>query len=101
MNVQYSKSFRKTVEKLSGKYMEAVRNMILEVKRLDTVGMLTDCKKLTGFDHIYRIRVGGYRAFFLFKVLDDTVYFEYFVSRGEAYNKEYTDKLRNKDKQND
>ena len=48
--------------------------------------------------NLYRIRVGGYRAFFLFKVINNTVYFEYFVSREEAYNKDYMESLRDKDK---
>lgn len=98
MNVEYSKSFTKAVSKLSGKYIESVREMIREVKRVDTLSRLTDCKKLKGFDNVYRIRVGGYRAFFLFKVINNTVYFEYFVSRGDAYNKDYMENLRGKDK---
>ena len=98
MNIEYSKSFKKAVSKLSGKYLESVREMIREVKQAETVSVLTNCKKLKGFDNIYRIRVGGYRAFFLFKVINNTVYFEYFVSRGEAYNKDYMESLRDKNK---
>jgi hypothetical protein len=49
---------------------------------------------------MYRIRIGDYRAFFVFhvQIIGDTVMFEYLVSRGEAYNKKIQQKLRRKDK---
>lgn len=45
-------------------------------------------------------RIGDYRAFFIFhvKIVDDTVKFEYLVSRGEAYDKKVQSELRKKDK---
>lgn len=98
MKVEYSKSFQKAVLKLSGKYRKSVAEVIKEVKNASSIEDITDCKKLKGFQNIYRIRIGGFRAFFLFKIIIDTVVFQYLVSRGEAYNKEYETKLRGKDK---
>ena len=54
---------------------------------------------MVNYDNVYRIRIGDYRAFFIFhvKVVDDVVMFEYLVSRGQAYTKEMMRKLREKD----
>ena len=84
MNVEYSKPFLKAVDKLSGKVLSSVLDMIREVKNKS----------------VYRIRIGDYRAFFIFhvKIVDDTVKFEYLVSRGEAYDKKVQSELRKKDK---
>ena len=63
MIVKYSKSFQKSVDKLSGKMAEAIVKVIIEVKNAKSVEEIKDCKKLEGFDNAYRIRIGGYRAF--------------------------------------
>lgn len=89
MNVDYSKDFSKSVKKLSGKMLDSVRRMIIEVKKAESLKEITDCKKLVGYRNVYRIRVGDYRAFFIFhvEIIDDTVIFRYLVLRGEAYSK--------------
>ena len=71
MKVEYSKAFVKAVRKLSG-------------------------KKLAGYDFVYRIRIGSYRAFFTFHVHieNDVVMFEYLLPRGETYDKKNQEKLR-------
>ncbi|GEM_PF-118621 len=99
MEVEYSKSFAKEVRKLSGKELQSVREMIKMVKEAELINDLTDCKKLTGYKNIYRLRVGDYRAFFYVEIINDTIYFQYFVSRGEAYKKEMKEKLQKKDKE--
>jgi len=98
MNLLYSKSFIKASLKLSGKYKNALQEKIKEVKAAESIEELTDCKKLTNFSNAYRIRIGDYRAFFIFTVVNNTVNLEYLVNRGDAYNKEYTKNLRKKDK---
>lgn len=98
MNINYSKDFSNSVNKLSGKYKNSVINMIKEVKQAASIEDITDCKKLKDFQNIYRIRIGSFRALFLLRVIDNTVFFEYLISRGEAYSKEYERKLRGKDK---
>lgn len=100
MKVKYSKDFEKSVRKLSGKILSSVRNTILEVKNASSLDEITDCKKLVGYDNVYRIRIGSLRAFFIFhiQVIDDCVFFKYLVPRGEAYDKKYKEKLREYDK---
>ena len=73
MNVDYSKDFKKSVKKLSGKMLDSVRRVVAEVKSAESIKDITDCKKLV----VYRIRIGNYRAFFTFhiEIVNDTVFF--------------------------
>jgi mRNA interferase RelE/StbE len=100
MKVGYSKRFEKAVRKLSGKTLDSVRQVIMEVKEARQISDITDCKKLVGYENIYRIRIGDYRAFFTYhiRIVDDTVFFEYIVSRGEAYDKKMQTKFKRIDK---
>ena len=96
MNVEYSKDFEKSVKKLSGKMLDT----IAEVKNAENIKEFTDCKKLVGYRNVYRIRIGDYRAFFTFhiEIVNDTVFFRYLVSRGEAYAKKMDESLKRIDK---
>ena len=98
MNIIYSKSFIKAASKLTGKYKISLKKKIDEVKVATSVDNLTNCKKLEGFSQAYRIRIGSYRVFFILTIENNTLYFEYLVSRGEAYNKEYLKSLTRKEK---
>ncbi|KAA6303721.1 MAG: hypothetical protein EZS26_000272 [Candidatus Ordinivivax streblomastigis] len=98
MRFKTSKEFEKSAKKLSGKYKESLKEMILEIKQVESVDEITDCKKLIGYNNIYRIRLGDYRTFFFFEIVEQTVYLKYLVRRGEAYNKAYQEKLKNADK---
>ena len=96
MNVEYSKDFEKSVKKLSGKKLDSIRRVITEVKTAENIKDITDCKKLVGYRNVYRIRIGDYRAFFTFhiEIVNDTVFFRYLVSRGEAYAKKMDESLK-------
>ncbi len=107
MIVRYSKSFEKSVRKLSGKALESVKSMIVEVISAKSLNDITDCKKLSGFDTVYRIRTGDMRALFLLMVMQDIntkdktekiVVFEYLVPGGQAYSKKINEQLRQLDK---
>lgn len=100
MNVEYSKDFEKSVKKLSGKMLDSIRRVIAEVKNAENIKDITDCKKLVGYRYVYRIRIGDYRAFFTFhiEIVNDTVFFRYLVSRGEAYDKKMDESLKHIDK---
>ena len=100
MNVEYSKDFEKSVKKLSGKMLDSIRRVIAEVKNAESIKEITDCKKLVGYRNVYRIRIGDYRAFFTFhvEIVNDTVFFRYLVSRGEAYDKKMDESLKHIDK---
>ena len=89
MNVDYSKDFKKSVKKLSGKMLDSVRRVVEEVKNAESLKDITDCKKLVGYRNVYRIRIGDYRAFFTFhiEIINDIIIFRYLVPRGEAYDK--------------
>lgn len=86
MKVDYSKPFLKAVDKLSGKVLASVLDMIREVKETKSIDEITNCKKLVAYESIYyRICIGDYRAFFIFyvKITDNIIKFEYLVSREE------------------
>lgn len=99
MKVEYSKDFVKSVRKLSGKTLDSVRRTIQEVIDAPSPEQITNCRKLVSFRNIYRIRIGDLRAFFSIHIhiTGDTVFFEYLISRGEAYSKGMIGRLREKD----
>ena len=96
MNVDYSKDFKKSVKKLSGKMLDSVRRVVEEVKNAESLKDITDCKKLVGYRNVYRIRIGDYRVFFTFhiEIINDTIIFRYLVPRGEAYDKKAQKELK-------
>ena len=96
MNVDYSKDFKKSVKKLSGKMLDSVRRVVEEVKNAESLKDITECKKLVGYRNVYRIRIGDYRAFFTFhiEIINDTIIFRYLVPRGEAYDKKAQKELK-------
>jgi mRNA-degrading endonuclease RelE of RelBE toxin-antitoxin system len=97
MNIKISKEFEKAAKKLSGKYKESLKNTILEIRAVQSVGEIGNCRKLVGYNSIYRIRLGDYRMFFLLEIVEQTVFLKYLVSRGDAYSKEYQEKLKQND----
>ena len=99
MKVDYSKVFIKAVSKLSGKQRDSVRDAIDEVKKAQGLEEITDCIRMVGYHTVYRIRIGGYRAFFTFhvEIVDDVVKFQYLVSRGQAYTKKIEKELKRLD----
>lgn len=105
MKVDYSKSFEKAVRKLSGKMLESVKEVIVEVMSAETLSDISDCRKVTGYDSVYRIRIGDLRALFLFTVVKEEsedgqshVIFEYLISRGQVYSKKISEQLKRLDK---
>ena len=99
MKVEYSRVFIKAVNKLSGKQRDSVRDAIAEVKKAQGLEEITDCIRMVGYHTVYRIRIGGYRAFFTFhvEIVDDVVKFQYLVSRGQAYTKKIEKELKRLD----
>ena len=94
MNLKISKEFEKSARKLSGKHKESLKNVILEIRAAQSVVDIENCKKLIGYNSIYRIRLGDYRIFILLEIAELTVFLKYLVGRGEAYSKEYQEKLK-------
>ena len=98
MNIRISKEFEKSAKKLSGKYKETLKNVILEIQAANSLNDIGNCRKLLGYNTVYRVRMGNYRVFFLLEIVEQTAYLKYLVSRGEAYSKEYQSKLKLDDK---
>ncbi|MDR1883741.1 MAG: hypothetical protein LBR26_13295 [Prevotella sp.] len=107
MTVKFSKSFERSVQKLSGKMFKSVKGVIVEVISAKSLNEITDCKRLSGFDNIYRIRIGDLRALFLLTVVQDIdaggeseeiIVFEYLTARGQIYSKKTEEQLRRLDK---
>ena len=101
MKVEYSKQFAKAAYKLSGKYKISLQRIITEVKEAEALTEIANCIKMAGLSHTYRIKMGDYRLVFILKVVDDIVFFELLLSRGEVYKKEYETTLRRKEKDKD
>ena len=99
MKIKISKSFSKAIDRLSGKQLNSVLDVIKEVKAAQGIEDITDCSRLVGYHSVYRIRIGGYRAFFTFhiEIVDDVVNFRYLVSRGQAYSKKVETELKRLD----
>ncbi|WP_300935796.1 hypothetical protein [uncultured Muribaculum sp.] len=101
MKVKYTKSFTSAAKHLNGKELKSLQKAISGVKAANVIHEISDCRKLVGYDHVYRIRVGSRRAFFTFhvEVVGDTVFFRYLVPRGQAYDRHMQDLLRTADKE--
>ena len=99
MRIKISKSFSKAIDRLSGKQLNSVLDVIKEVKAAQGIEDITDCTRLVGYHSVYLVRIGGYRAFFTFhiEIVDDVVYFRYLVSRGQAYTKKVESELKRLD----
>lgn len=99
MKIKISRSFSKAIDRLSGKQLNSVLDVIKEVKAAQGIEDITDCSRLVGYHSVYRIRIGGYRAFFTFhiEIVDDVVNFRYLVSRGQAYSKKVETELKRLD----
>ena len=100
MKVEYSRAFVKSVKKLSGKMLSSVKKTIAAAKEADNIEQLSNCEKLIGQNNIYRLRIGDLRAFFFLRIDTDnnTIFFEYLVPRGQAYDKKMIQNLKKKDK---
>ena len=99
MKVRLSKEFTKSVDRLSGKQLKSVLNVIAETKAARSIEDITDCSRMVGYKNIYRIRVGSLRAFLTFHiaVVDNVAYFHYLVPRGQAYTKKIETELKRVD----
>ena len=99
MEYKISKEFAKALEKLNGKELKTVLAMLDTVEAITNINEIPNLKKLINFSNVYRIRIGAKRAFFLFhiEIENDTIFFKYLVSRGQAYDKKMESLLRKLD----
>ena len=65
MNVEFDKSFLKSLDKINDKRIyQRVINTIEQAEKAKEIKSLKKVKKLTGFKNYYRIRIGDYRLGF-------------------------------------
>lgn len=101
MKFKLSKDFSKSLRKLSGKDLKKALDMFEEIGKVSTISDISNCKKLVTYANVYRIRLGDRRAFFTFHIelIGDILFFRYLVPRGQAYDRNMEDKLRQVDKE--
>lgn len=62
MNVEFDKSFEKSLDRIRNKAIyPKIESIILEFEKAKTVNEIQNVKKLTGFRNYYRVRLGEYR----------------------------------------
>lgn len=84
MKVSFKKSFLKELKKLKDKHLkDSVAACILQVESVSSVQKIKNIKKLAGYDHYYRIRVGDYRIGL--KIEDDLIFFVVIEHRKDIY----------------
>lgn len=87
MNVLFSRQFDKDARDLPSKIKIPLLSIIKEAIEATSLKEIRNCKKLSGYDNLYRIRMGVYRLTFLFLVIDNTVFFQRVLPRGDVYKK--------------
>lgn len=100
MKFKFSKEFDKALKRLNGKEARSAMAMIEEVIDANSIVQITGCRKLVGYDNVYRIRVGSPAPFFtiLIEIVDDTATFRYLVPRGPVGDKRMQGLFRATDK---
>lgn len=62
MIVDFDQSFLKSIKKIKDKKaLQKVREIIITLEESDHLNEIKNLKKLKGFQHYYRIRIGDYR----------------------------------------
>ena len=99
MRIRLSKTFTKSVDRLSGKQLKSVLDVISEIKAAPGIDAIANCTRMVGYKNIYRIRIGSLRAFLTFhvEIVDGVVCFLFLVPRGQAYTKKVETELKRYD----
>lgn len=61
MKYDYENSYLRDAKKLPESLREPLQNVILSVKEAKTLKDIPNLKKLSGYNNVYRIRIGDYR----------------------------------------
>jgi mRNA interferase RelE/StbE len=84
LKVGFKKSFVKDLKRLEhAPVRQQVKDIIERVERAQSLGDISNIKKLRGGEHYYRIRLGDYRFGIVFE--EDTVIFVRFLHRKDLY----------------
>ncbi|WP_211638161.1 type II toxin-antitoxin system RelE family toxin, partial [Porphyromonas levii] len=87
MKVDYSKTFIKQAMKLDKVTKSLLQKSVTETKEASSLSETGNCIKMSGYKSVSRIRISDHRAIFV-HVDDEAIFFEYIVTRGQAYDKE-------------
>ena len=87
MIVRYAGIFLKDLKSLPVNMRQAITLIVQKIEHAKSIREIPNCKKLQGVENAYRIRKGDYRLIFLFLVIDDTVFFQRVLPRGDIYKK--------------
>lgn len=84
MKTVFKASFLKAIKKIDINELKTdIGNAILDVESAENLRQISQLKKLKGYKHYYRIRIGNYRIGL--KIEGDTVYFVDVDHRGNIY----------------
>ena len=83
MKYDYENSYLRDAKKLSESLREPLQNVILSVKEAKTLKDIPNLKKLSGYNNVYRIRIGDYRIGLY--VEGDILIFARILPRKEIY----------------
>lgn len=84
MKVIYRKSFSRDLKKLRNKsILESLKNNLDTIKKCETVGDISNLKKLTGKTGFYRMRIHDYRLGLYIE--NDTIEIVRFLHRKDVY----------------
>lgn len=84
MKTQFKASFLKALKKIEENQLKSeIEYAILNVESAQNIQQINHLKKLKGYHHCYRIRIGNYRIGI--KIEDDTCFFVDFDHRKNIY----------------
>ena len=85
MNVEFDKSFEKSLDRISNtNILKRIEGLIVQIEAAQTLSNLSNVKKLTGFQDYFRVRIGDYRLGFE-SISRDTVRFIIIAHRKDFY----------------
>lgn len=65
MTVEFDKSFAKWLSKISDKaLLKKIEKVILQLETVQTLGQISNLKKLTGYKNYFRVQIGNHRLGF-------------------------------------
>jgi len=86
MKVNFNKAFLKELSAIPSKTRLKIEKLVFEdIKEYSDFSQIPSIKKLAGFNHYYRIRIGDYRIGV--KIVNDEVSFERVLHRKEIYKR--------------
>lgn len=84
MRTDFKRSFLKDLKSVrDAELKNRIKEVIELVEAVDDIRELQDMKKLSGYEHYYRIKLGDYRVGLLLQ--DDVMVFVRFLHRKDIY----------------